>query len=550
MLYLANNQFYVRSLSEVEARPIPGTDKLGLPGDPVFSPDGRSVAFWSDGALKRIAVSGGASVTICQLTSQYGIDWDENGILFGQTGKGILRVSANGGTPEIVVSVKAGEQAYLPQMLPGGQAVLFTLATGTSPDRLDKTQIVAQSLGSSERKILIPDGGSARYLPSGHIVYALAGTLFAVPFDLRRLEVTGGPVPVVEGVRRGTGVFAGVAQFSVSNTGSLIYIPGPVSGAFGGQSLALIDRSGATKPLGLSPAPYFSPRVSPDGKRVAFGTDDGKEAIVWIYDLSGTSPMRRLTFGGANRYPIWSADGQRVAFQSDREGDLSIFWQRADFTGTAERLTKADKAVAHIPDSWSPDGMRFSFTAAKGGSSAVWIFSLGDKKATVFAEAPSALLGRSAFSPDGRWVAYQSNELGAKRLFSVSQIRTDVFVRPFPPTADKYQISMRSGSNDTNHHPFWSPDGKELFYIPRANEVLAVNVTTRPSFAFGNPVSVLQGFAGAGPDAIRTIDAMPDGKGLIGIVPAEQSQSESSSAPRIQIVLNWFEDLKLRVPVK
>ena len=205
-----------------------------------------------------------------------------------------------------------------------------------------------------------------------------------------------------------------------------------------------------------SPAPYFSPRVSPDGTRVAFGTDDGKEAIVWIYPLSGASPMRRLTFGGANRYPIWSADAQRVAFQSDREGDLGIFWQRADFTGTAERLTKADKDVAHIPDSWSPDGQRFSFTAAKGGSSAVWIFSLADKNATVFAEAPSALLGRSVFSPDGRWVAYQSSELEQKTLGGA--VRTAVFVRPFPPTADKYQISIRSGSNDTNHH--WHRSGR------------------------------------------------------------------------------------------
>jgi serine/threonine-protein kinase len=251
---------------------------------------------------------------------------------------------------------------------------LFTLATGTGIDRWDKAKVVVQSSRSAERKTLIEGGSDGRYLPTGHIVYALGGTLFAVPFDLRRLEVTGEPVPIVEGVRRGVSpdLNTGVAHFSVSNTGSLIYVPGPVSTTADQRDLARLDRKGGTEPLKLPPGPYEFPRVSPDGRRLTFGTDDGKEAIVWIYDLSGTSSMRRLTFGGKNRFPIWSADGERVAFQSDREGDLGIFWQRADGTGTAERLTRPEQGTSHFPESWAPTGERFLFSTSKGLSGFLW----------------------------------------------------------------------------------------------------------------------------------------------------------------------------------
>ena len=185
-------------------------------------------------------------------------------------------------------------------MLPGGQAMLFTLSTGTAA--WDKAQIVVQSLESGDRKTLVEGGSDVRYLPTGHIVYALGGTLFAVPFDLQRLEVTSGPVPLVEGVRRGAST--GTAQFSFSNTGSLIYVPGPVLVSGAGQNLALIDRNGVIEPLKLQSGRDAFPRISPDGKQVVFGTDDGKESIVWIYDLAGTSSIRRLTFGGKNRFPV------------------------------------------------------------------------------------------------------------------------------------------------------------------------------------------------------------------------------------------------------
>ena len=359
MAYTANPRIYLRSMSELEARPIAGPAGPALGSgsfvtSPVFSPDSQSVAFWSsaDQTPQKVVVGGGAAVTICRADQPFGVSWGTDGIVFGQPNKGIMRVSANGGTPEMLVSVKDGEEAYGPQILPGGETVLFTLATGTAAERWDQAQIVTHSLRSGERKTLVDGGSDGRYVPTGHLVYAVGGIVFAVPMDLRRLEVTGGPVPIVEGVRR-AGNITGAAQFDFSSAGSLVYLPGPISATTVQSDLALIDRKGGVEPLKLPSGPYQHPRAAPNGRQIAFATDDGKEAIVWIYELGGMSSMRRLTFGGRNRFPIWSADGQRVAFQSDREGDLGIFWQRADGSGAAERLTKPEQGTSHVPESWS-----------------------------------------------------------------------------------------------------------------------------------------------------------------------------------------------------
>ncbi len=407
VVYVANARLYLRSMSELDARPIPGTEAIqGGVTNPVFSPDGRSITFFAgaERALKRISASGGAAVTICAADNPFGMSWDKDAILVGQGNRGILRVSANGGKPEVIVHVKSDEAAHGPQMLPDGQTMLFTLATGSTSERWDKARIVVQSLKSGERKVLLEGGSDARYLSTGHIVYALGGVLFALPFDLERLAVTGGPVPVVEGVRRASigGANTGTAQFSVSNTGSLAYVPGPASASSTSlMDLALVDRQGHVEPLKLPPGPFEFPRLSPDGKRIAFGTDDGKEAAVWIYELSGTGAPRRLTFGGRNRWPVWSADGQRVAFVSDREGDAAIFWQRADGTGAVERLTKPEQGSSHVPLAWSPKGDVLLFGVNKGTLS-LWMLSFPDRKTMAFDSVqssnpinPSFLAGRS-----------------------------------------------------------------------------------------------------------------------------------------------------------
>jgi serine/threonine protein kinase/Tol biopolymer transport system component len=544
MVYVANNRLYLRSMAELEARAIPGIDFGGFGvTNPVFSPDGKSLAFYAgvDETLKRIAVSGGAALTICPASNPYGMSWNEEGIVFAQSRKGILRVSGNGGQPELLASIKDNELLEGPQMLPGGQAILFS-STSSATAAWDRAEIVVQTLKSGARKTIISGGSDARYLPTGHLVYALGGVLFAVPFDLRRLETTAGPVGIVEGVQRS---LIGGAQFAFSKTGSLVYVPGPATGvgAAGQDSLALVDRKGDIEVLKLSPAAYGFPRVSPDGKRVAYQIDDGKESSVWIYELSGATAPRRLTLAGtgANRYPIWSkpkSPSERVAFQSDREGDEGIWWQRADGSGAAERLTRPDKGGSHIPDSWSPDSQMFSFTELKNGASAVWTYSLRDKKATPFAEARRPFLGRSVFSPDGRWLAYQDSNVDENQIY----------VQPFPPAAAKYQVPHDGNS----HHPVWSPDGKELFFVPGNGMLDVVSISTQPSLTFGPPVRAPRaGFSTLPGNAVRTYDILPDGQHFIGTVPAVQAQAgpvARPAAPQIQVMLNWFEDVKQRAP--
>ncbi len=382
----------------------------------MFSPDGQSLVFTTGGAIKRIAIGGGTATTICQLNATPStLTWANDGILFSDGRTAIMWVSQNGGKPLVLVDLKNSEDlAYAPQLLPDGDALLFTIVKRASAalGRWDASQVVVQSLKTGVRKPLIEGGSDAQYVPTGHIAYMSEGTLFAVPFDLRKLAVTGGAVPVVDSVRLANAFGFGLTgHFAFSNSGSLVYVPAYPSG--GQDDVILFDRKGGAEPLKLPPGKYEFPRVSPDGTRLVLGTTNGKEAAVSIYELSGASTLRRLTFEGNNRFPIWSADGKRVAFQSDREGDFAVFWQSAD-GGPAERLTKPEPGTLHVPESWSPDGDVLLFSATKDFVSSLWTFSLRDRKATPFSDVKNLSLPPDAmFSPDGRWVAYQMGEAGA-----------------------------------------------------------------------------------------------------------------------------------------
>ena len=531
LVFVANARLYLREFSQTESKRIAGSDQITNAVEPVFSPDGQSVAFASviDRTLKRVPVTGGVGLSLCPIDPRVSLSWDRDFILFSQPA-GIMRVQADGGKPETLVSAASGERLFGPQMLPDGETLLFTLAKGDGADAWDSADIIAQTLKSGERRTILRGGSDARYLSSGHLVYAVRGVLYVVAFDPTRLVATGAPVPVVVGVRRVPGGVTGSAHYSVSKTGLLAYTPGPASAALGDSSLAWIDEKGVVDVLKLPGGPYESPRISPDGTQMVFGRDDGKEANIWVYALDGSSAERRLTFGGRNRIPVWSGDGRRVAFQSDRDGDLAIWWQAADVSGGgAERLTKPESGTAHIPESWSRTDDLLSFSAIQGTTTTLWTLSLRDRKASRFGNVRSPSPLNSEFSPDGKWVAYTLRE-GV----------IAVFVEPFPATGDKVQISK---VEENAHHSLWSRDGKTLFYIPGAEPLVGVTIATRP-FSVGNPrPTKLPNNNPVG--APRNFDIAADGQRFIFTT----GQGSGTYAPQVQIVINWFEELKARVPV-
>ena len=293
-------QLYLRSLTEADAHPIPGTSLDVM--SPVFSPDGQWIGFYSfqDSTLKKVAVSGGVPVTICKADPPYGVTWDGDWIVFADQGaKGILRVSPNGGEPQVLVPVGPGEVFGGPQMLDQGRAILFTIASGQrGVDRWDQGQIVIQPVGSTERTVVLRGGSQGRYVSTGHLLYMTGGTLMAVPFDRAR-HVQGGPVPIIDAVRRfRVAIGSPAASFAVSANGSLVYIAAAADDTYRPRLLALATRDGKLQRLPLPPQPYLHPRVSPDGSRLAVETEDANEAIIWIYDLKRGGSTQRLTFGG------------------------------------------------------------------------------------------------------------------------------------------------------------------------------------------------------------------------------------------------------------
>jgi serine/threonine-protein kinase len=532
------NGLFLHRLADDQMTQLVSSSNDETVSNPFFSPDGRWIGFFagagggsSFGTLKKIAVTGGPPITLCSSDPPFGASWSDGAIVFS-TSKGILRVAEYGGTAESLVT--GGQLMQSPQLLAGGDALLFAVGQSGGVNGWNRAQIVLQSLKTGQRRTLINGGTDPRYVRTGHIVYALGGVLFAVPFDARRLEVTSGPVPVVEGVRRAA--VAGAALFGFSDTGALAYVPGPSAGDVTNVNLAWTEKDGGRTPLNMPAAQYETPRISPDGRRVAVVSIDGSDPNIWIVDLSGASQMRRLTFAGKNTHPEWSPDGQRIAFQSDREGVTGIFWQRADGTGTAERLTKAESGVAHVPESWAPDGKRLLFSRVKGNDVSIWVLSFPELKTEPFNGARSTRLTNAVFSPDGRWVAYGSDESGTDA----------VYVQPFPATGAKFQISR----GDVGHHALWSRDGKQLFYIPGPGRFVVVNVTTQPSFSVSAPVPAPRAFnIGNAQTSPRNHDVGPDGR-VLGIAIAGQGASGTAAAQQINVVLNWFEELKQRVPTK
>ena len=514
-------QLYIRTLDDFVATPIAGTEGAS---QPFLSPDGESVAFFSANQLKRVSLMGGTPITICNIVGsrrRYGT-WVGDTIVFSSIGS-LFRVSAAGGDPEILATpdTEKSEVRYsMPEILPGGQALLFTIFTSTGP------QIALLSMETGEQKVLLA-GRQAHYAHTGHLVYTLSeiGTLMAAPFDLATLEVTDESVPLLEEVRQES---SEAVDYSFSSNGTLIYVPGGESE--GRSNVVWVDRQGAFESLGTPPNNNYNyPRLSPDGERLV--VSDGED--VWVYDLS-RSTLTRLTFEGRNSQMLWTPDGQHVTFRSVREGVQNVFWKLADGSGTAERLTTGE--FRQNPGSWSPDGQVLAFYQFSGvGGPAdrdIWVLPLeGNRQQQPFLQTQFNE-GAPTFSPDGRWLAYVSDESG----------RNEIYVQPFPGPGGKRQISTEGGVA-----PVWAPNG-ELFYR-NGDQMMAVEITTEPSFRAGTPLLLFEDrYRGTGSGGFTVLyDVTPDGQRFLMIKRGEPGLEEQA---QIHLVENWFKELKRLVPTE
>jgi serine/threonine-protein kinase len=413
--------------------------------------------------------------------------------------------------------------------LPDGDFVLFT--TGPPANDDSTAEIVVQSLSTGERTVLVPGGTDARYLPTGHLIYAIENGLFAVVFDRDTLTVFGGAVPLVQGTLRAT---PGFANFAVSDDGTLVYARGVISGET--RTLAWVDREGREEAISASPRAYTSPRISPDGTRAALNARD-QDLDIWTWDFARET-LTRLTFDpGQDRFPVWSPDGERIAYSSQRsEGrqfSTAVDWRPANGTGIPERLAESSGQI--FPHSFLPDATGIVVYGASSDAES----NQDDDVGTV------RLDGEVGFEPllettfgertpdvsaDGRWLAYTSDESGSE----------EVYVRPLPDIdAGRWQVSTGGGTE-----PLWGRDGRELFYR-NDRALLSVPIQTNPSFVFGNPEVLFEGPYVIGGMGGRNYDVAPDGERFLMIKPVE-NDSETSD---FIIVQNWFEELERLAPI-
>jgi eukaryotic-like serine/threonine-protein kinase len=514
-------QLYLRTMDNLDARPIPGTEGAI---EPFFSPDGQWLGFFAGGKLRKVSVSGGAALTLSDAVNSAGASWGSQGMIaFAPAAdlSPLQQVPETGGTPQALTRFDKGEVTHRwPDFLPGSKAVLF--AGGGNVNYFTDAHVVVQAVGTGERRNLSQGGTNPRYASTGHLVYAQGGNLMAVPFDSQRLAVIGAAIPVVEDVLQSTS--SGAAQYSISTTGSLVYVSGAVQSAQ--CKLVWVSRDGEARPLVAPAHAYLGPRVSPDGRRVAVAIQE-QEAQIWQYDLARET-LTRLTFEGNNNVaPSWTPDGKRIAFISNSAGAQNIFWLLADGSGGLERL--ATSQYTQVPMSWSADGQMLAFLEVNPSTGYdIWVLRMAERKAEPFLRT-SFNESVPRFSRDGHWLAYISNESG----------RYEVYVQPFPGPGGKWQISTEGGTE-----PVWNPNGRELFYRS-GGKIMAVDVTTQPGFAAGTPRKLFEGPYLASPLTNPNYDVSPDGQRFLMLKPAESAEAAPT---QINVVLNWFEELKRRVP--
>ncbi len=533
-------QLYLRELDQREARVIPGTEGAF---HPFFSPDGEWVVFFSDETdqkLKKVAVRGGSPQTLADAGFAAGGSWIVDGFILFATrdqaaGRSLYRIGTDGGTPEPILESDDEKGYVTPDVLPGGEAVLVVVRPGSrGGGSASDGSIALLSLATSEIRELIRGGFRPRYVSTGHVLFARDGDLWAAPFDLDRLEITGPEVPVVQNVQQ-TG-FQGGAAYAFSDDGVLMYLLGSeVSSEVGGRSLLWVDRQGNVEPLAVGSGQYINPRLSPDGQKLAVAISDAAGPDIWIYDLDRGS-FSRLTFRGDTFNPLWAPDGQSVVFDAGSltEG-LGIYRKAADGTGDAEPIVSTIFEESTAPRSFSPDGAELVVEQCQAQNCDLYLLSLTDGETLRPLLQENYSEHQPAISPDGKWLAYVSLETA----------REEIYVRPFPNVQDrKWPISLEGGVA-----PRWGPSGRELFYRS-GDAVIVVTIDTESGFSVGNPTTLFSRslYSGAGNVMGGPIyDISPDGQRFL-MMRIEELSDQDSSETKLHVVENWFEELNRLAP--
>jgi serine/threonine-protein kinase len=529
LAYLANGRIYVRPRDSAEARPVAGTEDQGPLLGVLFSPDSRWIGFYSSRhrELRKVPLDGGTPIRVAAAQSYLGGTWGADGkIVFAQAA-GVFAAADSGGEPETLFTVQheRGERARNPVLLPGGRAVLFTLATGS------RSYAAAQVLAGGPR-VLLATGTDARYVSTGHLLYAEAGYLTLAPFDADALQITGPHWPLANRVWE-QGVI-GAADFTVSPDGTLVYR----SFERPPQTLLWVDREGRQEPLGVPPLPYSFARVSPDGENITVSIDD-EEGAVFVWNVPSRT-LSQLTFNTVSSWaPIWTPDGRRIVFAS-LGPRRNISWKNADGTGAAELLLDSGTDLA-VPNSVDPTGSwlvyrRPTFVSSSGiQDNDLWVLRLDSTRPAepLLATEQQELNGE--ISPDGRWLAYQSNETGA----------FEVYLRPFPDAERAHwQVSTGGG-----FQPAWNPDGTELYYLD-SRRLLAARIAPGDAPTVAATRVVLDALPYAPYErSSRTYDIAPDGQRFLFTSTAPTvSDRPFQGAERYEVVLNWTEELEALVP--
>ena len=517
------NQLWVREHDQLSSSPVPGTEGAGTP---FFAPDGRQIGFVLNGkTVRTVSLDGGPTLTLTDSANTTGGDWGSDGYVYFEVDSGIARIRATGGPIEPVYNLSTRKEAGAewPVVLPGAKGILFR--TRLANQAMGDFQILAMKLPTGEPHVLMR-GVFARYSPTGHLLVVTAdGKLVALPFDLDKLAITGPPVGLLEGIGIEVGGFS--TNLALSTTGTLVYTTGSATRA---RQPVWVSREGLESPVDSSWQPegiVASFAISPDARSLAVELQQNGNGEIWVKQIP-VGPFSRLTFGDtSNLRPSWSADGRSLVYvgNAGTNGGTPMS-RRADGTGAAQRLLHSGFAFGQVFQTHDGRWLVLRRSLFEAGAGDIYAVRTGDSTLVPLATSP-ATESDPAVSPDGRWVAYGSDESGV----------SEVYVRPFPDAASaRWQVSVAGGKD-----PVWAHSGRELFYRSATNALMTVAVRPGPTFAFDQPKRLFSTQAYVALNPVQSFDVSPDDKRFLFL--RETAPNERNELIEVQ---NWTAEMKAR----